>query len=156
MRLKSRHENSIFKGKFAVYDEAVDKLGFWSPLLHVFYLYAYVNKITREDVLSFVLFFCHQCNTTEIIIQSFIDLINEKHHASSKKIQTLYNELCKRCEIYNKNKNSYDVGSGGSYPRFSTSRNLTFNIHEVRKWCSYLNKCFSECYETFNKKEKKM
>ena len=71
-------DNRIFTEKMAFINEAVDKCGYWSSLLHVYYLYAHFHGVKRDDVLSFVLFFAHQCNTTVIIVKAMITLIEKK------------------------------------------------------------------------------
>ena len=72
-------DNRIFTEKMAFINEAVDKCGYWSSLLHVYYLYAHFHGVKRDDVLSFVLFFAHQCNTTVIIVKAMITLIEKKN-----------------------------------------------------------------------------
>ena len=61
-------DDCIFKDKMAIKREAIDKCGFWSSLLHVFYMYSCINGVDKNDVLCFILFFSHQCNTTIVIV----------------------------------------------------------------------------------------
>ena len=124
------NRNSIFKGKIAVFDEAVDKMGYWSSLLHCFFALMYLKELTVEDVFGYVLFFCHQCNTTEIIVQASIDLLNDKQSLNVN--EPIYYKLKNKCESYNKKKNDIDVGSGGSFCRFVTSNNRVYNLTEYQ------------------------
>ena len=56
--------SSLFTEKLLVLEEAVDKLGYYSCLIHVYYLYIYINGYNRNTVIEFALFFGHQCNST--------------------------------------------------------------------------------------------
>ena len=162
-------DNRIFKDKMAFINEAVDKCGYWSSLLHVFYLYAHLHGVKRDDVLSFVLFFAHQCNTTVIIVKAMITLTSQSENTKN---EFLYSTLANICNEYKVNKNNKDIGcGGGGVERFSPSNNELYSHDELRDNCEFLNKICGEatndlkspdkmtpeiCYENYWKLEKKI
>ena len=150
----SKLPNTIFKGKMAVFDEAVDKMGYWSSLLHCFFNTMYLHQLTLEDVFGFVLFFCHQCNTTEIIVQATMDLLEQ--NTSIDNNVPLYFKLKNECEKYNKIKNNYDVGSGGSYARFGTSSNNVYDTPQYQSSINIITKAVALSWELFNNNRKKL
>ena len=60
----NHNKDSLFKNKVAIFDEAVDKIAFYSPLLHILYVYIGINGVRIDDVLSFILFFHVRCIDT--------------------------------------------------------------------------------------------
>ena len=165
------HDNRIFKdNKMALINEAVDKCGFWSSLLHVYYLYAYFYGVEQYDVLSFILFFGHQCNTTTIIVKAMMTII--ANHTSTKTNELLYRSLANICLSYKIKDNDKDVGcGGGGVERFGPSNNSLYSDEEICKSCVLLNKLFGEatqditsqarltpehCYECYWKLEKQI
>ena len=149
-----QNDNRIFKDKIALLNEAVDKCGYWSSLLHVFYMYVYINGLKRDDVLSFVLFFSHQCNTTIVLVQSMLDIM--RFESSKKNKYSLYTLLCKACEDYKMKDNCKDVGcTGGIFQRFSPSNNSSYTEDQVHNEINKLNKLFAETTYKFQAKMKK-
>ena len=162
------YEHQIFKDKMALVNEAVDKCGYWSSILHVFYLYINIHGVKTDDVLSYILFFAHQCNTTLIILKAITKLAIAGKSIDNK---CLYTMLVKICEEYNANKNNKDVGClGGDLMRFCPSNNDAYSPDQVKDVCVFLNKVFAEatyditihtklvpeiCYQNYWKLEKK-
>ena len=138
----------------ALLNEAVDKCGFWSSLLHVYYMFAYMNGLKRDDVLCYVLFFAHQCNSTIIIVQSMLDIMRST--LKEKMSDSLYTLLAKACKKYKVKDNWSDVGcGGGGYERFSPSSNLIYREEKVRSIIHSLNKIFAETTCDFEEKLQK-
>ena len=109
----------------------------------MFYVYSYVSGLKTSDVLSYVLFFAHQCNTTVLIMQGMIDILR----AGTKRNQnvSLYSRLCEACEKYNKNMNGKDVGSvGGQFACFQVSNNEKYSEDTVTRHCTTLNFLLAE------------
>ena len=149
--LEEDEDKCIFKDKMAIMKEAIDKCGYWSSLLHVFYMYSYINGLNRNDVLSFVLFFSHQCNTTIVIVKAMLDIMKEDKKRNPE--QSLYSMLCDACEVYNKKKNSKDIGcKGGVYQRFSPSNLLKLEESQVYEEINKLDEFFAEAYTEYHNK----
>ena len=150
-------DNRIFKDKIASLNEAVDKCGFWSSLLHVYYMYAYTFGLERDDVLCFVLFFAHQCNSTIIIVQAMLDIMQSRmSHINAR--DSLYIQLSRACKKYKVKDNWNDVGcGGGGFERFSPSNNLIYDEEKVASYIQSLNEIFADVTCNFEtKKEKKL
>ena len=131
--------NFIFKDKICVLDEAVDKCGFWSCLLHMFYVFAYIRGLRRNDILSFVLFFGHQCNTTVVVMQAMIDLLRIPTLYQDEK--SLYSNLVAQCKNIKGITKDVDVGCG-PFNRFSPSNTRSFNDERANEICEQLNNWF--------------
>ena len=131
--------NFIFKDKICVLDEAVDKCGFWSCLLHMFYVFAYIRGLRRNDILSFVLFFGHQCNTTVVVMQAMIDLLRIPTLYQDEK--SLYSNLVAQCKNIKGTTKDVDVGCG-PFNRFSPSNTRSFNDERANEICKQLNNWF--------------
>ena len=151
----TQHSERLIKNRFKTYreipfddkicltEEAVDKCGYFSSLIHMFYVYSYLNGLTREDVLSYVLFFAHQCNTTMILVQAMIDLC--KLQSKKKSSVSLYKRLSDACSSYKEANNGKDVGScGGIFSRFQVSNNDVYNEETVIQHCLTMNFLFAE------------
>ena len=140
------HKNSLFEYKMAVFNEAGDKMGFWSSLLHIWFMYMVKYDINRDDTLCFVLFFCHQCNTTEKICQAMINILKDEDYKKKRGSKTLYTSLVQYCMKLNKHKiTNTDVGSGGHFTRLLVSYNHLYHEEEVKQHIVTMNKCLSEC-----------
>ena len=139
-------DGSNFNDKMAVLNEAVDKCGFWSCLLHVFYTYCYIKEVHRDDILSFLLFFGHQCNSTVLIVQAMVDLL----HAPARftKGKSLYYNLAKQCKLLKDSQLDKDVGCG-KFARFSPSDTKTYNETEVIQNCNSLNRILGDASTDF-------
>ena len=123
-------DDCIFKDKMAIKREAIDKCGFWSSLLHVFYMYSCINGVDKNDVLCFILFFSHQCNTTIVIVTAMLDIMSQDTKRNQE--QSFYSILASACEKYKTKNNSKDTGcAGGQYQRFSPSDNKLYDESEV-------------------------
>ena len=140
------NKDSLFEYKMAIFNEAGDKMAFWSSLLHIWFMYMYKYGINRDDTLSFVLFFCHQCNTTEKICQALLNILKDEDFYKKKTYTSLYTSLMQYCIEFHTNKNvKTDVGSGGHFTRFLVSFNHLYEEDEVKQHLVYMNICFSEC-----------
>ena len=140
-------DGSGFSDKMTVLNEAVDKCGFWSSLIHVFYTYCYVKEIHRNDILSFILFFTHQCNSTVLIVQAMVDLLYVP--TRMKKGKSLYYNLARQCMEIKGSKKEKDVGCG-KFPRFSPSNTKLYNEKEVIENCNLLNRILGEASDDFH------
>ena len=141
------NDDSFFKYKLAVFNEAGDKMAFWSCLLHVYYMYCYKHGMNRDDSLCYILFFCHQCNTTEKICQALINILdNHTCDESNRRSLSLYNVLVNECRNMVKKKTNVetDVGSGGKFTRFTVSYNFLFSEKEVSENILLMNTLFSK------------
>lgn len=127
--------------KLYVSNESVDKMAYWSPLLHVFYLYARTtNCLSSTDIISFALFFSHQCSGTLMIVQAMMRIIRQKDINDLQ--STLYHRLVREClEIKGTpmNLNITDVGMSPKYPRHGPSGQKPFTDHEVMTYCTRMN-----------------
>ena len=67
--------------------EAVDKMSFWSSILHNFFVYVKVKRkpILLDDILSFCLFLSHQYNGQITIVSALYLFIHDE-------IQSTFNE----------------------------------------------------------------
>ena len=149
----SQGTSCIFKDKMALTNEAIDKCGYWSSLLHVFYMFSYINGLERNDAISFVLFFSHQCNTTIVIVKAMLDIMSQDKKRNPQ--QSLYSMLCDASEVYNETKNSKDVGcKGGIYQRFSPSNLLKYSESQVYEAIKDLEIYFAESTSEYHEKEK--
>lgn len=134
---KNFEENDI---PMLVLKEAVDKMGYWSSFLHLFYQYAVSsNAITLDRCLEMVVFFGHQCNGTYIFTLAMrrvlLDgLIQNKADVSLYKLLAV--ECCRiRKQKYHEN--AKDVGSG-RFPRHQTSGNVVYSSSKIKDVCKTL------------------
>ena len=141
-----------YRHKVALFDEAVDKMSFWSAILHIHYMYCFKYGSTIEDTFSLIIFFCHQCNTTEIITQAMINIIIKFESRPSSKSHHLYHILSKECKrIIDKNDLCTDVGSGGSHTRFSVSNNRLYSISDLNRIIPMIQNELSKASNNFYK-----
>ena len=119
---------------------------FWSSILHIYYLYVYIESISKDNAISFVLFFCHQCNSSDTIVQAMIQLISKKFDLSQD--NTLYTSLASICcHLKGMDLNSnYNVGSG-LYNPCGLSNNMVLKHKEVVCYINILDDIFTT-YET--------
>ena len=137
----------MFKDKVAIFDEAVDKIAFYSPLLHILYVYIGINGVRIDDVLSFILFFSHQCNTTEIIIQSMIKILSKATKQNLK--NSLNTELVQESLKFKNRPKLVDVGCGGKFNQFQCSNNSSFTEDKVKHVLKHMNMCIGESIKSF-------
>ena len=127
--------------KLYVSNEAVDKMAYWSPLLHVFYLYAQnTTCLSATNIISFALFFSHQCSGTLMFVQAMMRLIIKKDNDDSQ--MTLYGCLVREClELKGKpnEHNSKDVGMSPKYPRHGPSGQKPYTETEATAYCAKMN-----------------
>ena len=149
----SINDKSIFKYPKLTLNEAADKMGFWSCLIHMFLIYIYKYGLNAEDVFCYVLFFAHQCNTTTTIVVAMIEISNNDYKKS--KGLNLYEELCQVCaRLKNKQQttnteNMRDLGSG-EHPRFQTTNNKIYNKNEINKSLTRMNDLFCKARKQMN------
>ena len=134
-----RSSHKEFTGNIIVADEAADKLAMWSPIIHVFLLYCHVcPQLKRDDVISFVLFFSHQCNTTVTFVSAMVQICKERTMNQHRRYKNLYEELAATCsEIRGVPLHSKDIGSG-PYPRIQTSANAQYTDVQLSSVISIL------------------
>ena len=145
----SINDKSIFKYPKLTLQEAADKMGFWSCLIHMFLIYIYKYGLKAEDVFCYVLFFSHQCNTTTTIVVAMIEICSNEYKKPTD--LNLYEELCQVCIKLKNNVKEHvkmsDVGSGEN-PRFQTTNNKIYNKEEIMDNISKMNDLFG--YSTKN------
>ena len=137
------HDKSTFKYPKLTLQEAADKMGFWSCLIHMFLIYIYKYGLKAEDVFCYVLFFSHQCNTTTTIVVAMIEICSNEYKKPTD--LNLYEELCQVCIKLKNNVKEHvkmsDVGSGEN-PRFQTTNNKIYNKEEIMDNISKMNDLF--------------
>ena len=143
----------VFKGKMLVCPEAVDKMAYFSSLLHVWFMFCYKFGLDRDDAFEFVLFFAHQCNSTVTIVTAMLRIITRLEKRSD---WSMYKMLTKVCLSVNKKqdkKNNVDVG-GGKHNRHSPSSNTILKWKEINNATKLMKTTFITFGEsmTCNKK----
>ena len=127
-------------------EEAVDKMGFWSSLLHVFHLFVCQHGYSFDDAIEFALFFTHQCNTTVVIVEVMLKILTEKRSIVTKKKRqddfSLYIQLCNECGKKHNNK-TIDVGCGKKN-RFQPSNNTVYTKKQLKTLKCYLQLLFKD------------
>ena len=141
-----------FDAPMLVTNEAVDKMSYWSSLLHMYYLHVLKNGIANiEYSFSFVIFFAHQCNGTITIVKAMIQLLEEDNN--SDKSTTFYKKLCKTCCKINgiiPEKYQKDVGHS-AYNRHQPSANSIYKEDEIRYYIDCLRLIFGSHHNEMNK-----
>ena len=97
---------NIFPYKTAVFTEAIDKLGYYSGLLHVIFLYIYKFGVDVDECLSIILFYgLHGASNTLSIVTILLQMVIEtnKPHVSST---TFYNVLFQKYIALTTNSNT--------------------------------------------------
>ena len=95
IKLSKNFKLNDFGTNMLTLKEAVDKIGWWSSLLHMSYLFFFKYGLRKKDIFSLILFFLHQCNTTVLIVCALEQLIVNKQN--KKDFRNLYKELCFVC-----------------------------------------------------------
>ena len=112
--------------------EAVDKIGWWSSLLHMSYLFFFKYGLRKKDIFSLILFFLHQCNTTVLIVCALEQLIVNKQN--KKDFRNLYKELCFVCAKLRDvcPRKTADLGCS-IHPQYQTSNNIPLSKIEIER-----------------------
>ena len=109
----------------------------------MFLLYVWKYGCSTEDVLCYILFFAHQCNTTTTIVSAMCHLLKQTRQERVER-GTLYFELSELCKlIRNKPTATADTGSG-QHPRFQTTNNKMYDEEEVILNISGMNAIFAK------------
>ena len=74
-------------------------------------------------------------------------MIRSRYHRNEG---SLYNRLVMACKSITQKQINVDVGSGGTYTRFSTSDNTTLTETQVKEYCDFLNFEFAVIRRDFN------
>ena len=131
----------VFKNKILVCPEAVDKMAFFSSLLHVWYLFCYKFGLVSDDAFEFVLFFAHQCNSTVTIVAAMLHIISQVETRSNWSMYKMLTEVCLKL---NPTKNSRDKDVGcGRYNRHQTTATTLLSSSEVKEVISIMKSDFS-------------
>lgn len=138
-------------------NEAVDKMAYWSSILHLYYLYALKNELVMEDIFGFVLFFSHQCNGTYVFVRAMMNIITEEGGTSTP-TKSLYYRLTEQCcELKKIDFNGgevKDVGCG-PFPRHQTSNNQVFDGDQLSLVITKLNVLFANFGKQMKETNKK-
>ena len=145
-----------FDAPMLVTNEAVDKMSYWSSLLHMYYLHVLKNGVANiEYSFSFVIFFAHQCNGTITIVKAMIQLLEEDNN--SDKSTTFYKKLCNTCCKINDirtelrtEKFQRDVGHS-AYNRHQPSANSIYKEDEIRCYIDNLQLIFGLHHNEMNR-----
>ena len=122
--------------------------------MHVFYAYVSQNGYHKNDVVMFVLFFAHQCNTTITIVNAMVAVMCGEFQLSKK--DSFYRNLCKACcqckglEFTEKIK---DIGSGLANSHKASSATV-LNEEEVNNYHGILRNVFAKATVEVNKLSK--
>lgn len=142
---------SIFKYKMATVHEAVDKMAFFSPLLHMLYLYSHVTgSVSKQVTICYILFFGHQCNTTVTIVTAMLHLLEDDISITTK--LSFYTRLvlcCQSLKNLPSSSSCKDVGCG-RHPRHQPSNNTVYPEEDVLSYVFYLNMKFDEYTQRSN------
>ena len=87
--------------------EAVDKMSFWSSILHSFFVYVKVRRkpIHINDIFGFCLFLSHQCNGQITIVSALYLLVHDEIKSTFNSAKgTLYRQLARKCVTLDKGK----------------------------------------------------
>ena len=129
--------------KKAILPETIDKLGYYSGLLHTIYLYLYRFGVDRDECMSIVLFFAHQCNTTSTLVTVLLRMVTENNNSYTSN-SSFYNLLAFKCSVQEKLKqDSTDVGRGIP-PRHELAHNNVFSSSVVSIHLASMNLLFSK------------
>ena len=112
--------------------------------MHVFYAYVTRNGYNENDVLMFVLFFAHQCNTTVTMVNAMVAIISGEFKLSKK--ESFYHNLCKaccNCKGLQFKEGIKDVGSRLE-SRHRASSSPILKEEEVNNYCGILRKMFTK------------
>ena len=118
--------------------------GYWSGLLHMFYSYVIKNGYEESDVLMFILFFAHQCNTTVTIVNAMVAVMSGDYKVSES--ASFYRNLCKaccQCKGLTFNEQIKDVGSGIENCHRASLAPVLSEV-EAELYCKLLKKMFKK------------
>ena len=139
-----------FTHKMYTTNEAIDKIGWWSSLLHMYLLYCWNFELKTDDIMCLILFFSHQCTTTTTIVGALQYLLLEKTTTTMKTSITLYTRLVNVCnKLNNTPKRTSDTGSG-RHPRFQTTDNKIYSDEEVLIMIDVMNTIFAHYTKIMN------
>ena len=109
----------------------------------MFLLYVWQYGCSTEDVLCYVLFFAHQCNTTTTIVSAMCHLL--RHLRQTRPYRgTLYHELSEICKSIRKKPDAKADTGSGQHPRFQTTNNKVYDEEEVLQNISGMNTTFAK------------
>ena len=148
--VKSRFSPSSTMNGFrtAYFAEAVDKMSFWSSILHSFFVYVKVRRkpILLDDIFGFCLFLSHQCNGQITIVSALYLLVHDEIQSTFNLGKgTLYRQLARKCVTLDKRKTleGSDLGSGQK-PRFQPSDNKLYSDKQVKDATQKLKSIFAK------------
>ena len=102
------------------------------------------NGYNKEDVLMFVLFFAHQCNTTVTIVNAMVVIISGDLELS--KSESFYRNLCKaccKCKGLMFKEGTKDVGTGLKNHHHASLAPI-LSEEEANLYCMSLRKMFTK------------
>ena len=109
---------------------------YFSPLLHVWYLYCFKFGLNRDKSFEFVLFFAHQCNSTVTIVAAMKQLLLEKIESTCTR--SIYLTLASICQQLRSTAIDKDVGSG-EFNRHQPSSNKLLSGLQIKQIISSMN-----------------
>ena len=146
--------------KKAEFREAIDKLGYYSGLLHIMYLYLYRFGVDAEDCMSIILFFAHQCTTTSTLVTVLLQMITDSNNSYDTN-STLYNLLAQKCSSYDNITKYGNDNEPDTYLKEEFSGSNTLTSSEVVQYQTSMNLLFAKARSRMlllkqNNKEEKL
>lgn len=150
-------QDTIFKQPLLIKKEAVDKMAYWSSLLHMYYLGAMIRGMDNiEYSFSFVIFFAHQCNGTITFVSAMMNILKVGTAADNE--SSIYRRLAiECCRLRDKPwvDDASDVGLS-KHNRHTPSANRVYNEVQLKAYMEALNVMFvsfkTKMQETAQKK----
>ena len=145
-------KRSIFFNKICLFRESVDEMSYFSSVLHMFYLYIHINGVTNDFVFGFLLFFGHQCKSTQSIVtimnyvlsdQSLQPILQDRKY-------TFYSKLIKISKVLQKRGiQTNDNGGSGRHLRHPNSHKC-YSDSRICHYSQLLNKIFAQYSLRYN------
>ena len=138
-------KRSIFVNKMCLFRESVDEMSHFSSILHMFYLYIHINGVTNDFLFGYLLFFGHQCKSTQSIVTimnyvlsdpSLQPILQNQKYTFYSKLVTISKMLLKRGIQTN------DIGGSGKHHRHATSHKC-YSDSCISHYSQMLNKIFA-------------
>ena len=140
------HPSILPNVRILVLKEAVDKMGYWSCVLHLFYLYAMTNQgISTSDIYCLVLFFNHQCSGTITFTSALLNIILQRWKKNNCGMSLYKRLVIECCNVRNIKFSAHlsDIGHG-MYPRHQPSNQKIYSEEEVTTHVEKLNSILSK------------
>ena len=133
-----------FPYKKAKFREAIDKLGYYSGLLHVIFLYIYKFPLDAEECLSMILFFgLQKVSSTLPIVTVLLEMVRGNNN-SYRSDTTFYNLLVEKSTTMNNSNSDLTDSTTIMNSGHEDSPNNIINPKEVVVHLVSINKLFAK------------